>query len=167
MTPLFGPGWGNYAIQGIIETSLPAQVSLRPATPAWWILVGLVIGTALYWIFKRRQRYLKNAYRREAQRTLNALEAAYNSGDRDCLRQLAPLLRATALQATANREQLAAVAGEPWQKALLALAPKLPPLPVRQLEALAYQPLSEADQDWSSLFAQLREWVAAHESRNA
>jgi len=167
MTPLFGPGWGNYAIRGIIETSLPEPVSLHPATPAWWVLGAVLIGNVLYWLWMRRKRYLANAYRREAQRSLDALEAAYNEGDRECLRQLAPLLRATALQATEHRELLTSIAGDAWQRALHALAPRLPPLPVQQLEALAYQPLNQADQDWGPVFVQLREWIAAHESSNA
>jgi hypothetical protein len=30
MTPLFGPGWGNYAIRGIVEIEVPEAVSLLP-----------------------------------------------------------------------------------------------------------------------------------------
>lgn len=167
MTPLFGPGWGNYAIRGIIETPLPEQVSLHPATAAWWLLLGLVIAFTVSWLWTRRQRYLKNAYRREAQRSLDALENAYKTGDRVCLRQLAPLLRATALQASGDRDRLAHLSGDAWKNALQALAPALPPLPVQQLGALAYQSLDDADQSWDSLFAQLRDWIAAHECNHA
>ncbi|MFT6771134.1 MAG: hypothetical protein ACJARU_001339, partial [Congregibacter sp.] len=118
MTEIFGPGWGNYAIRGIIETSIPEQVSLRPATPGWWILLGLLGCSVIYVIWKRWQQHLRNRYRRDAQTALDKLETDYQGGDRECLRELAPLLRATALHATGQREELASVSGQAWQQAL-------------------------------------------------
>ncbi|WP_439106065.1 DUF4381 domain-containing protein [Congregibacter sp.] len=166
MTEIFGPGWGNYAIRGIIETSLPEQVSLWPATSGWWVLLGLFICGGLYWVWTRWQHYRRNRYRREAQESLNSLEAQYQSGDQESLRKLAPLLRATALAATGHRSELASVKGDRWQQALHDLAPKLPALPVSQLEALAYQPLTQSNLNPDALFTQLRNWIAAHELRD-
>ncbi|MFT4872689.1 DUF4381 domain-containing protein [Congregibacter sp.] len=167
MTEIFGPGWGNYAIRGIIETSIPEQVSLRPATPGWWILLGLLGCSVIYVIWKRWQQHLRNRYRRDAQTALDKLETDYQGGDRECLRELAPLLRATALHATGQREELASVSGQAWQQALQDMAPKLPPLPIPQLEALAYRPLSDGSPGLDSLFTELRHWIALHELPDA
>ena len=164
MTELFGPGWGNYAIRGIIETSVPEKVSLWPSTPGWWALLSVTIFGAIYWGWIRWQKHLRNRYRRDAQQALNDLEAAYLSGDSQSLRELAPLLRATAIAATGQRHELASVSGDAWQEALQTMAPKLPPLPVSELDALAYQPLDPASQDIASLFIQLRTWISSHES---
>lgn len=167
MIEIFGPGWGNYAIRGIVETSIPEQVSLRPATPGWWILLAVLLGGVVYFAWRRRQQYLRNRYRREALASLDGLEAAYHEGDRECLRKLAPLLRATVLHATGHRDQLATVSGAVWQQALQEMAPKLPPLPVPLLEALAYRPLSNASRELDSLFPALRRWIAVHELPDA
>lgn len=168
MTEVFGPGWGNYAIRGIIETSLPEPVSLVPETPGWWLLLGVIIASAAYGAWVRRQRYLRNAYRREAQAALNSLEARVEEGDKSCLRELAPLLRATALAAvdSSNRDSIAALRGKEWEEMLHQLAPRLAPLPVATLNALAYGPLPQTPDKVDGLFEQLREWIAVHESAN-
>ncbi|EED32520.1 conserved hypothetical protein [gamma proteobacterium NOR5-3] len=167
MIEIFGPGWGNYAIRGIMETRLPEQVSLRPVTPGWWILLGLVVAGGLYLGWTRWQRHLRYRYRREAQSALDAIHAAYKTGDRECLRQLAPLLRATAIHAVGQRDPIAALSGEAWQQTLQTMAPELPPLPVSQLEALAYQPLNDGGRQFDSLFVALGDWIAAHELPHA
>jgi len=167
MIEIFGPGWGNYAIRGILETSMPEAISLRPETPGWWILLGILMGSGLYVAWKRRQHYLHNRYRREAQAALDTLQANYGEGDRDCLRELAPLLRATAIEAVGRRQELVGLSGVAWQNALQKMAPTLPPLPISQLEALAYQPLSEVDSEIDSLFTALRDWVMLHEHPHA
>ncbi|WP_439101078.1 DUF4381 domain-containing protein [Congregibacter sp.] len=163
MTELFGPGWGNYAIRGILETALPEPVSLVPTTPGWWVLLGLVIGSAAYGGWARWQRYQNNAYRREAQQALDTLEARVRSGERECLRELAPLLRATALAAVDNRDSVASLSGAAWEETLLQMAPTVAPLPVARLNALAYGPYPQASENLEGLFKQIREWIRLHE----
>ncbi|WOJ93639.1 DUF4381 domain-containing protein [Congregibacter variabilis] len=167
MIEIFGPGWGNYAIRGIVETSIPEQVSLRPTTPGWWILLTLLLGGAVYFAWTRWQRHLRDRYRRDAQAALDAIEANYRRGDRDCLRELAPLLRATVIEALGERDRVVRLRGAEWQRALQEMAPKLPPLPVSQLESLAYQSLNDVGPGLDSLFTQLRDWIAAHELPSA
>ncbi|EAQ95875.1 DUF4381 domain-containing protein [Congregibacter litoralis] len=168
MTEVFGPGWGNYAIRGIIETSLPEPVSLVPETPGWWLLLGLIVGSVAWGAWVRWQRFLRNAYRREAQAALASVEARVKGGDKDCLRELAPLLRATALAAvdSSNRDSIAALRGKDWEEMLHQLAPRLAPLPVATLNALAYGPLSHTPDKIDGLFEQLREWITVHERAN-
>ncbi|MDP5054569.1 MAG: DUF4381 domain-containing protein [Congregibacter sp.] len=167
MTEIFGPGWGNYAIRGIIETAIPEQVSLRPVTPGWWILLAAIFLGAFLWGWRQWQRHRRNRYRRDAQAALTVLEAAYQRGDRESLRDLAPLLRATAMQAVGKRDPLASARGPAWTQALQSLAPQLPPLPTAQLEALAYRPLGDPGPSVDSVFADLRRWIAEHECSDA
>lgn len=167
MIEIFGPGWGNYAIRGIVETSIPQQISLRPATAGWWILLALILGGAVYFAWRRWQRHVRDRYRRDAQAALDALEASYRQGDQDCLRELAPLLRATVIDALGQRDRVVSLSGDAWQRVLQDMAPKLPPLPVFQLEALAYQSLTDVGPGLDSLFAQLRAWITAHELPSA
>jgi hypothetical protein len=172
MTPLFGPGWGNYAIRGIAETAIPDSVSLMPQTPGWWVLLALALAGAAHWVRRRRHNYLRNRYRREALAELQRLQRRYRDGDRQSLRELAPLLRATALQALGSRE-LANASGEAWQQALEKLAPGVSPPPVRDINQLAYAPLPashnavESSARVEALFAQLRRWIEQHELGDA
>ena len=172
MTPLFGPGWGNYSIQGIVEVQLPESVSLRPQTPGWWILLAVLLFWGGYRAWLSWRHYQRNRYRREALQHLQVLQEQYRAGDGACLRELAPLLRATALQAAGNRE-LASARGDDWQGALQDLAPGLSPPPVAELNALAYARLpdtvTEPDtvRDLEALFDRLRLWIQHHELSDA
>lgn len=167
MSEIFGPGWGNYAIRGIVETSIPEQLSLLPATPGWWVIFCLLLGGLSHHIWNRWQHYLHNRYRRVAQAELDRLETAYKKGDRECLKELAPLLRATVLQGAPQRADLAAVREEAWHRALQAMAPELPPLPTTRLDTLAYKPPDDEICNLEPLFTDLRRWIALHEHPDA
>jgi hypothetical protein len=172
VTPLFGPGWGNYAIRGIVETAVPDPVSLMPQTPGWWLLLALALAGAAHWIRRRLHKHRRNRYRREALAQLQLLQRRYRDGDHQSLRELAPLLRATALQAVNTRE-LASISGESWEQALEKLAPGVSPPPVREISQLAYAPLPASNNGAQSaarvdaLFAQLRLWIEQHELADA
>jgi MYXO-CTERM domain-containing protein len=172
VTPIFGPGWGNYAIRGIAETAVPDPVSLVPQTPGWWLLLALALAGAAHWIRRRVHDHRRNRYRREALTQLQRLQRRYRDGDQQSLRELAPLLRATAMQALGNRE-LANTSGKAWEQALGELAPGVSPPPVRELNQLAYAPLPATNNTPESaarvdaLFAQLRRWIECHELADA
>ena len=162
MTPLFGPGWGNYAIRGIVEIDVPAPPPFRPETPAWWVLLALLLALLARRAWQRYQRYRRNAYRRSALATLAALRCAYEAGDSSPLRELAPLLRATAITAR-GRADIAGLHGDAWQAAVDALAPGLTPLPTRLLHELAYRPLpAPADARHAGIFDLLEHWIRQH-----
>jgi hypothetical protein len=164
--PLFGPGWGNYAIRGIVEVRLPDAVSLQPETPGWWILLALLLYAAGHRAWRSWNRYRRNRYRREALLQLQTLHTRYRQGDRECLRELAPLLRATVLQAVGNRS-LASARGDDWHRALQQLAPDVAPPPVVELDMLAYAPLADTADHSEALFDSLRLWIQRHEHSDA
>lgn len=163
MTPLFGPGWGNYAIQGIVETTLPEAVSLMPQTVGWLILLGFLTLFLAYKGWQRRQRWLRDRYRRDALAALQKLRQQYEGGDAQALRDLAPLLRATALAACGDR-RLASVRGQAWADELRTMAPDAKPLDVATLDALAYGQSSQNPDEGLTLFAGLAEWIQRHRS---
>lgn len=167
MTALFGPGWGNYAIRGIVEIELPAPVSLLPQTPGWGLLLAFVCVALLRAGWRRRRRWQANRYRREALALLGELQSRVAAGDSSALLELAPLLRATAIQAS-SRQTIASASGKDWAQALATLAPGLPPLPLDQLQALAYAPQpASATVETAQLFEQLRRWIESHHNCHA
>ncbi len=161
MTPLFGPGWGNYAIQGIVEISVPAHEPFVPATPAWWFLGASILLATLAFARKRYRVYRRNAYRRLALEDLRVLRARASSGDSGALGDLAVLLRRVVLNC-GPRERFAGLQGRAWQQAVDALAPALPPLPTARLHRLAYAPQPETPDDRDALFDALERWIREH-----
>ncbi len=167
MTPLFGPGWGNYAIQGIMEIQLPDPVPLRPETPGWGLLLVASVCVLAYKSWQRYRRYRRNAYRRESRAALEKLRVQFAAGDVTALRELAPLLRGTALQAT-GRSASVLDQGSLWQETLDRLAPQLPPLPTQRLHELAYAPLTDnLPQDSDALVNSLARWIEEHHDRQS
>lgn len=168
MTPLFGPGWGNYAIAGIVEIALPEPVSLFPSTPGWWLLLLALCIFAGRRAMQRWRRYRRNAYRRAAISALEKLHNRYDSGDPSALGELAALLRATAIQACGDRESLASLRGQAWRETVAGLAPAQPPLPTETLDALAYAPRPSNDMPsetthYAALFHALDDWLRHHQ----
>lgn len=168
MTPVFGPGWGNYAIAGLVETQIPPAVSMLPSTPGWWLLgIGLIVWR-LYKILSRWRTYQANRYRRAALEALEQLQQRCYRGDHIALRELAPLLRATAIEASGDRQQVASIRGDEWTRLLAEMAPGVPALPYADLEVLAYAPLEKSlPSNCAELFASLREWLEQHELNRA
>jgi Ca-activated chloride channel family protein len=76
-----------------------------PQTVGWTILLGMVVIALLYTLWRWRQHYRANAYRRQA---LSALESA----GRDAV-AIAAVLRRTALVAY-PRTNVAGLSGEDW-----------------------------------------------------
>jgi hypothetical protein len=98
---------------------------------------------------------------------LRRLETRFSAGDTSVLLELAPLLRATAVHAS-SRQAIASASGDDWAQAIANLAPDLPPLPLDQLQALAYAPPGAASpRDSLLLFEQLRRWIETHENCHA
>ena len=162
MTPLFGPGWGNYAIRGIVETPLPPAVALTPQTAGWALLLAGILLAIAYGAWQRRKRWLRERYRRDALAALRSLRERHEGGDVRALRELAPLLRATALAAAADR-RLAPLRGEEWAKQLHAMAPGVDRIDVTVLDALAYAPGTPEPDQVALLFDRVGAWIEGHE----
>lgn len=167
MTPLFGPGWGNYAIRGILETEIPDPVSLRPETPGWPLLAAFLIAWVAYKLLRRWRVYRRNQYRRDALTELALLRKRQDGGDEQALRELAPLLRATVMQADTSTT-LRLLSGDAWAEAVQKLAPGHSALPVSTLLQLGYAPLiARSEVDYAPLFQAFEQWIRVHELKDA
>lgn len=91
----FDKPWGNYLLEGIVETAAPQNISFWPQTVAWQLIFLLLFLYSLKKIYQHWKRYQNNAYRREA---LTWLANCSLTNEED-IRQLPTLLRKTALLA--------------------------------------------------------------------
>lgn len=167
MSKVFEPEWGNASLRTIFETEFPEPISLIPATPGWWILFLVLVGLLLRAFWRRRQRYLRDRYRRDALAQLSKFKARLDAGRLEAVRELAPLLRATAI-AAAGRDSMSGLQGKAYADALTELAPDQGRLPVEDYQHLAYAPLDDTEEiDIETLIAPLERWVEQHRGRHA
>ena len=162
MTDVFSPEWGNPSLRTIIEAEFPEAVSMIPTTPGWWILLLVLVGLLVRALVKRRQRYLRDGYRRNALAQLETIKKRLGEGVLEAARELAPLLRATAI-AAAGRDALSGLQGDAYAAALAQLSPDQNRLPVAELQHLAYAPLDDIEGlDIDALITTLERWIQQH-----
>lgn len=167
MSKVFEPEWGNPSLRTIVEAEFPEPVSLVPSTPGWWILLLALAGLLGRALWRRRQRYLRDRYRRDALAQLATIRERLAAGAPEAVRELAPLLRATAIEA-AGREDMAGLQGDAYAAALAELSPGEDGLPVADLQRLAYAPLDDAGGlDIEALMAALERWIRQHRRAHA
>ncbi|ADE54715.1 DUF4381 domain-containing protein [Coraliomargarita akajimensis] len=167
MSTIFDPEWGNPSLRTIVEAEFPEPVSLMPSTPGWWLLLLAMVGLLVRALWRRRQRYMRDRYRREALTQLATIKAQLAEGTFEVVRDLAPLLRATAMAAT-DRAEWSSLQGDAYTEALAELAPEQDRLPVTALHRLAYAPLDEVSTyDLDGLIAALETWILKHRGRHA
>lgn len=166
MTPLFGPGWGNYALEGLMEISLPQAPALWPSTPAWTVLGCMFAAMILWAALQRWRRWRRDRYRRVATASLAALRRRCEAGDATAAGELTPLLRAVALQAL-PRGTAASCQGARWAQTLAELAPGLPLLPLTRLHLLTYAGACATREESLALIDAVERWVEQHEGRHA
>jgi len=167
MTEVFKPEWGNPSLRTIIEAEFPEAIPLIPATPGWWILLLVLVGLLVRALVKRRQRYLRDGYRRNALAQLETIKKRLGEGVLEAARELAPLLRATAI-AAAGRDALSGLQGDAYAAALAQLSPDQNRLPVAELQHLAYAPLDDIEGlDIETSIAALERWIQQHRRPHA
>ncbi len=167
MTKVFEPEWGNPSLRTIMEAEFPEPISLVPATPGWWILFFMLVVLLLLALWRRRQSYLRDRYRRDALAQLATIKTRLGEGALTAVRELAPLLRTTAI-AAAGRDTMSGLQGDAYADALAELAPDLDRLPVAELQRLAYEPLDDAKGlDIDVLIATLECWIRQHRRSHA
>jgi hypothetical protein len=146
------------------ELGLPAPISYAPQTWGWWVLLAVLLLTALaigarrYWLWRR------DRYRREALVRLAQLRD--RSDDLNALRELPELLKRVAISMPQS-QSVAASEQEDWQHFLQQHSKK--PLPVdfsQQLARLAYAPddvlRSLPASQRQALFDTCQHWVEQH-----
>jgi hypothetical protein len=104
----YGDNFGGEQMWGLKELAYPDAIPFLPQTIGW-LVVGLVLLALLVWLaWRARRRWLRNAYRREAIASIEAMRA-----DPATAAQLPFILRRSALAAYARRD-VAGLRGPDW-----------------------------------------------------
>lgn len=157
--PTLPDAFGNYAIKGIEEVLPPDPVSWLPVTTGWKTLALLLLGWALWLLFKAHRRWLRNRYRRDALRELQRIR---NAAPTARLESIAVLLKATALAAYPRRE-VAPLHGNEWTRWLEAEGAVLSEDSRRLLADDQYRPGTAADAAAvDRLSAEAAQWIGKH-----
>lgn len=103
------------SLQNLNDIILPDAVAWWPLAPGWYFVLGLLLITLAYLIYKWIHRWTNNRYRRAALHQLQLLAEGIQNPDQrnSCLRQLPVLLKRTALSVY-PRNQLASLTGKNW-----------------------------------------------------
>lgn len=101
------------------DLHLPQAVADWPPALGWWLLAGLVLFGLVWSMRALHRRYKSNAYRRFAQRELEAIvaEHAETQDARRALSRLQFLMKRVAMTAF-NRAEVAALSGVAWTQFL-------------------------------------------------
>jgi ABC-type nickel/cobalt efflux system permease component RcnA len=98
---------------GLIDIPLPQEVSLLPQTWPSRVAIVLIVGLAVWAIFRLVHRYRANRYRREALSELDRMRRMPDAPPDRLAAQLAVLVRRTAL-AVFPRETIVPLTGTAW-----------------------------------------------------
>lgn len=90
-------------LSNLRDLALPAEVSLWPPAPGWWILAASVVVSVAILTVMAVRHHRRNAYRREALQQLETIEAA----------SISSVLKRAALAAW-PRAEVAPLSGPTW-----------------------------------------------------
>ncbi len=135
---------------------LPPATGAWPPAPGWWLLgLGLLTVTGLlYWYWRRRRRDPRRAALRQLARIRR--DYAQHRCRARLARECAELLKRTALTLF-PRQEVAALAGEPWLRYLRQSGKKMPDDALQPLLQAQYQPAPQFDAE--RLLADCRRWL--------
>jgi len=105
----------NSGLEKLHEILLPDPVSWMPQTIGWYVVFGLVLLVAGWWVYRSLRRFQKNRYRRLALAELAVIEGELKQPERraKALAEIPFLLKWTALAAF-PRIDVAGLSGERW-----------------------------------------------------
>jgi hypothetical protein len=159
----------NADLQKLNEIIIPDPVSWMPQTIGWYVVFGLILLVAGWWIYGRIRRFRKNRYRRLALAELAVIEQELQQPEKHAkaLAEIPVLLKGTALSAF-PRSEVAGLSGEKW----LAFLDKtmggknFTEGEGRLLPELAYAPVQRtaqfSDESVSKLLQLIRRWIKRH-----
>ena len=167
MTPNQDEYFGNLALKGFQEISNPETIHWFPLATGWYFVAALAAVFLSWKIFIAVKRYVADAYRRNALRQLEKINAAFDSGNlshRQYLQQLRQLLKATTL-VIYQRHEVASLSGQQWAQFLNQNADNayFDKDILELLENPTYRQQYEADADSLKRFSQcVARWLAHH-----
>lgn len=159
----FGDQFGGEQMWGLKELAYPEPVALVPQTMGWVVLALVLVGILFWWLWRLRQRWLADAWRRRALERLNKLEKQPG-----LMGELPLILRWSALQSR-PRVEVAGLSGQAWIDWLNRTAGRdlFHPEDARALDRLAYQSADDTHDvmpaaEFQRLWRSCRDWVRSH-----
>ena len=154
----FGDDFGAEQMWGLRELPYPDPVPFVPQTVGWLLVSVVLVLVGAWLVWRARQRWLRNAYRRDALASIDSMQT-----DPERARQLPGVLRASALCAY-PRGDVASLRGGAWVRWLndTAGTELFGDEAAGQLDQLAYAPDLPAQSDIDMLLAAGRGWVMRH-----
>lgn len=161
------------ALDPMTETALrtmrdivsPAPISWLPQTSGWGLVAGVILALLATWVFMALRRHRRNAYRREALRILETIEADMAAPERriDGLRKISALLKRTALAAW-PRQSVAAITEDRWTSFLQVSANGEEEKSLTSALGLEYRAAGEAmsNEACDKVIADARRWIEKH-----
>jgi len=159
----------NSALQNLHEILLPEPASWMPQTIGWYVVFGMILFIAGWWVYGRLRRFRKNRYRRLALAELAVIERELQQPEKrvKALAEIPVLLKGTALSAF-PRSEVAALSGKNWLSFLDKtmggkdftegegrLLPELAYAPVQRIAQLS-------DERIGNLLQLVRRWIKRH-----
>lgn len=153
------------ALRTMRDIVTPTPVSWLPQTWGWGLLAGIILALLATWVFIALRRYRRNAYRREALRILETIQADMATPERrsDGVRKISALLKQTALAAW-PRESVAAITLDRWTAFLRGSVNGKEEQSLTSALALEYRASGEAlsDEACDEVIANARQWIEKH-----
>ena len=158
-----------FGLENLHEILLPEPVNWMPQTIGWYVVLGLVLLVAGWWVYRSLRRFRKNRYRRLVLAELAVIEGELQQPERrvKALAEIPVLLKWTALVAF-PRVEVAELSGGRWlafldktmggkefTEGVGRLLPELAYAPKPRIELLS-------DESIGNLLQLTRRWIKVH-----
>ena len=141
----------------------PDAVRFSFETPGWYLVAGLLVLFVVLLFFTWLKRYRKNAYRREALKTITRIEQnSQNQNEANQLNDIWVLLKLVAME-TFGRQQVAQLYGDDWLEFLESKGKNTPFTHYKQhiINSL-YDTISVDPKETKALIELSKQWISTH-----
>jgi len=141
----------------------PDAVRFSFETPGWYVLVIFLLLVAVFLFFKWLKRYRKNAYRREAIKTITRIEQnSLNRNEANQLNDTLVLLKLVAIEAF-GRQEVAQLYGDEWLEFLESKGKNTPFTHYKQYIAKTLNVTISLDpKETRTLIELSKQWINTH-----
>lgn len=157
----------NDPLSQLKDIQLPDPIGWWPLAFSWWVVIFSFVVIVLFAVWFLRDRHRRNAYRREAQAQLMAIENDSNLTAQMKILQINALLKQVAITVY-GRQTIAALSEQAWVDFLKKNAQFIAqPAELKSLLAQAYQPVermapADLQRALNTLQGYAQQWIKGH-----